>query len=51
MSKLYTDLANSQNFFLIAGPCVIEEERIMYSIAETLKELLKHPIKKQIAVL
>jgi len=39
MSKLYTDLANSQNFFLIAGPCVIEEERIMYSIAETLKEL------------
>jgi len=39
MNRLFTDLANSQNFFLIAGPCVIEEERTMYTIAETLKEL------------
>jgi len=39
MNKLYTELASSQNFFLIAGPCVIEEENIMFTVAETLKEL------------
>ncbi|MDI9571572.1 MAG: 3-deoxy-8-phosphooctulonate synthase [Candidatus Cloacimonadota bacterium] len=39
MNKLYTKLASSQNFFLIAGPCVIEEESIMFTVAETLKEL------------
>ena len=39
MNKLYTELASSQNFFLIAGPCVIEEESIMFTVAETLKEL------------
>jgi len=26
MDNLYTELASSQNFFLIAGPCVIEEK-------------------------
>ena len=39
MDNLYTELASSQNFFLIAGPCVIEEESIMFTVAETLKEL------------
>jgi 2-dehydro-3-deoxyphosphooctonate aldolase (KDO 8-P synthase) len=39
MNKLYTELASNQNFFLIAGPCVIEEESIMFTVAETLKEL------------
>ncbi len=39
MNKLYTELASSQNFFLIAGPCVIEEQSIMFTVAETLKEL------------
>lgn len=39
MNKLYTELASSQNFFLIAGPCVIEEENIMFTVVETLKEL------------
>ncbi len=37
--KLYPELSSCKNFFLIAGPCVIEEESIMLAIAEALKEL------------
>jgi len=36
---LYSELSSCKNFFLIAGPCVIEEESIMFTIAEALKEL------------
>ena len=37
--KLYPELSSCKNFFLIAGPCVIEEESIMLAIAEAVKEL------------
>ncbi|HPB19076.1 MAG TPA: 3-deoxy-8-phosphooctulonate synthase [Candidatus Cloacimonas sp.] len=36
---LYSELSSCKNFFLIAGPCVIEEESIMFTIAEALKKL------------
>ncbi len=31
----------NNNFFLIAGPCVVENEEITYSIAQTISELCK----------
>ncbi len=31
------DLINSDSFFLIAGPCVVEEKKITFKIAERLK--------------
>ena len=36
---LYDNLRNSRPFFLIAGPCVIEDESIMMQTAEYLKKL------------
>jgi len=36
---LYDDLKQSRLFFLIAGPCVIEDESLMLRIAENLKEI------------
>lgn len=36
---MYNKLKNSENFFLLAGPCVIESEAIMYQIAEELKRI------------
>ena len=35
---LYQKLLNSGNFFLIAGPCLVEEEDMMLAIAERLKK-------------
>ena len=37
--SLYEKLKTAPYFFLIAGPCVIEEESIMYHTAEYLKNL------------
>ncbi|HPR18804.1 MAG TPA: 3-deoxy-8-phosphooctulonate synthase, partial [Candidatus Cloacimonadota bacterium] len=34
--SLYQDLTQKKNFFLIAGPCVVEEEAIMFAVAEKL---------------
>jgi len=45
--SLYEKLTNASDFFLIAGPCVIEEESIMLHTAEYLKNLsdrLKLPL-------
>ncbi len=36
---MYNILKQSENFFLLAGPCVIESEAIMYQIAEELKRI------------
>ncbi len=35
---MYDKLLNSKNFFLIAGPCVVEDESLMMHTAETLKK-------------
>ena len=32
---------DNNHFFLIAGPCVVENEEITYSIAETIAEICK----------
>jgi len=39
LNSLYGILQNSRLFFLIAGPCVIEDEAIMMQTAENLTEL------------
>lgn len=39
MTDLYQSLASAKPFFLIAGPCVVEEESLMLRTAEHLKEL------------
>jgi len=36
---LYENLKNTSSFFLIAGPCVIESDDIMYKTIETLKNI------------
>jgi len=45
MNPLYTKLCEARPLFLIAGPCVVEDEAIMLSTAEFLKELC---LRKQI---
>ena len=37
--ELYQRLITVENFFLIAGPCVVEDENIMMHTAERLKEM------------
>ncbi len=37
--ELYKKLKNCDNFFLIAGPCVIEDEKMMMSVTEKLIEM------------
>ena len=39
IDQLYEELTNIDTFFLIAGPCVIEDEHIMMRVAEHLKRL------------
>ena len=39
MKTLYETLSSTQGFFLIAGPCVIENETITNEIAKTLKQI------------
>ena len=46
-STLYPNLARLRhtgegNFFLIAGPCVIEDEKSPFQIAERLLEITEH---------
>jgi 2-dehydro-3-deoxyphosphooctonate aldolase (KDO 8-P synthase) len=36
--SLYNELRDKEKLFLIAGPCVVEHEKIMFKTAETLKE-------------
>lgn len=39
VTELYNKLSNSSTFFLLAGPCVIEDEKSPLEIAETLKDI------------
>ncbi len=34
--------ANSDNFFLLAGPCVIEDEKMAFPIAERIIEITEN---------
>lgn len=36
---MYNSFKNSQNFFLLAGPCVIESEDLVLKIAEKIKQI------------
>jgi 2-dehydro-3-deoxyphosphooctonate aldolase (KDO 8-P synthase) len=36
--SIYTDLLANRSFFLIAGPCVVENEEITFQVAESLKK-------------
>ena len=36
--NLYQKLLKPEKFFLIAGPCVVEEENLMMTVAEKLKK-------------
>ena len=38
LMDLYQKLLNKDKFFLIAGPCVVEEEKMMFEVAEKLIE-------------
>lgn len=39
VTELYNKLSNSYTFFLLAGPCVIEDEKSPLEIAEKLKDI------------
>lgn len=39
--ELYDSLKNNRKFFLIAGPCVIEDKNLMMSVAEALIKITK----------
>ena len=39
MIQTIADLKNSENFFLLAGPCVIEGEEMALRIAERIVEI------------
>ncbi len=41
ITKLYNTLTKSDTFFLLAGPCVIEDESTPFDIAEQLKDITK----------
>lgn len=36
--SIYKDLSTAHSFFLIAGPCVVENEEVTFQIAESLKK-------------
>ena len=36
---IYSELTNTDNFFLLAGPCVIEGEKMALDIAEKIKSV------------
>ena len=40
--KLYEELRNCDRFFLIAGPCVVEDEKLMMQVAEKLVEITQN---------
>jgi 2-dehydro-3-deoxyphosphooctonate aldolase (KDO 8-P synthase) len=37
-SNIYSDLKNSKQFFLLAGPCVVESRDLCYRVAEKIKK-------------
>ncbi len=37
----YHQLTSTSSFFLIAGPCVVENKTVTYLIAETLADITK----------
>jgi 2-dehydro-3-deoxyphosphooctonate aldolase (KDO 8-P synthase) len=39
MNSVYKSITESKNFFLIAGPCVVENREITFNVAEKVKEL------------
>ena len=39
MNQLMNKLTQSDNFFLLAGPCVIEGEEMAFEIGRRLKEI------------
>ena len=42
LENLFTDQQyDNSNFFLIAGPCVVEGEQIVFEIAETVAAICK----------
>ena len=40
--KFYEELRNCDRFFLIAGPCVVEDEKLMMQVAEKLVEITQN---------
>src|SRR4051812_20130857 len=41
MTDNFLNSYNNKNFFLIAGPCVVEDETIVYNIAEKVAAICK----------
>lgn len=39
--SIYTDLLANRSFFLIAGPCVVENEEVTFTVAESLQRTCK----------
>ncbi len=39
MNSIYKSITESKNFFLIAGPCVVENREITFNVAEKVKEI------------
>ncbi|NSW46523.1 MAG: 3-deoxy-8-phosphooctulonate synthase [Bacteroidales bacterium] len=37
--SIYRDLSTNRSFFLIAGPCVVENEEVTFQVAESLKKI------------
>lgn len=38
---IFEEIVNKQSYFLIAGPCVVEDEKVTFQTAETLKDITK----------
>jgi len=39
VNRIIEDIKNSRQFFLIAGPCVVENEKLLMTVAEEAKEI------------
>lgn len=39
VNKIVSEIKNSNQFFLIAGPCVVENEKLLMTVAEQAKEI------------
>ena len=39
VNKIVSEIKNSNQFFLIAGPCVVENEKLLMTVAEKAKEI------------
>ncbi|HBH48110.1 MAG TPA: 3-deoxy-8-phosphooctulonate synthase, partial [Bacteroidales bacterium] len=38
-SDLYNQLAGAENFFLLAGPCVVESKDLCFEVADSIKKI------------